>query len=110
MAITLREKHYISVGSTRLVAIGFTDWLDAGVLLTGTPTIVEVGTTDLTITNKAINTGTIVVDDITCLAGQAVQFLVTGAVAGTTYTIKVIVGTTSMPAETEVFNITLIGV
>ena len=110
MAITLREKHYISAGSTVLMAVEYTQALDAGELLTGTPTITEVTTTDLTITNKLVNSTTLVVNDISCIAGQAVQCLVTGAVAGTTYMIKIEVSTTSTPTQRFIHHAILIGV
>ena len=44
-------------GDKDYVAVSFDECLEKGVLLTGTPTIVEVTTTDLTLTQKAVSAG-----------------------------------------------------
>lgn len=49
---------------------------------TGTPTITERNTSALTITNKAVNTANKVIEGKTRVAGEAIQFTVTGFVKG----------------------------
>ena len=58
MPVTLSPQYQISVSDLEAVAVEFTDHLDSGELLTGTPTVEEITTTDLTLANKALNTGT----------------------------------------------------
>lgn len=79
--------------------------LDAGELLTGTPVVTQhrsVPTTAdaLTLDDKAVNTSTIEVNGRDCLAGEAVQFTVTGGTAGAKYTVSVKCGTDATPAQT----------
>lgn len=105
MPTTAGQLPTASAGATRLVAVDYTDDLDSGELLTGTPTIAEVTTTDLTITNKVVSTGALTIDGRAVVAGAAVQCLVTGQQAGTTYRIRITVGTDSTPAQTFVDDI-----
>jgi hypothetical protein len=109
MGITLNQIHSVSAGSTRLVRVNCTRDLDSGVSLTGTPTVVEVTTTALTLASKAVNTATYVESHsgTTVAIGKAVEFTVTGGVAGTTYTVRITVSTTSTPAETLVYDVEL---
>ncbi len=89
------------VSETRNFAVSFVNMLDAGELLTGTPTITEETTTDLTISNKAVNTAALTINGASVAIGQAVQFKVVGQkVSGSPYTIKITVGTTATPAQT----------
>ena len=81
----------------RNVAVDFTDELDAGELLTGTPTVTEA---TLTIGNIAINTAPLTINGRTVAIGAAVQFNVSGGTATTTYDIKVSVDTDATPAQT----------
>lgn len=105
MAIKLSTIQGLSVGDSDLFAVSYVPYLDSGELLTGTPTIVEITTTDLTITNKAVSTTTLTIEGVAVLTGQAVQFLVAGMLAGVTYTIKITVSTDSTPARTKVVDV-----
>jgi len=108
MAITCLERPIVSTGSVRLVRVDFTDALDSGVSLTGTPTVVEVTTSDLTLGNKIVTIASYDDDSgTTVAAGKAIQFTVTGGTAGTTYTILCTVATDSSPAETIPCNVLL---
>lgn len=90
-------------GDVRIGSVSFANQLDSGELLTGTPTVVEVTTTDLTITNKVITTTAATINSVSALAGQAVQFLVSGMlVAHSPYTIKITAVSNSTPAQTFV--------
>ena len=90
----------ISEGAVRLVAIDFQDDLDEGELLTGTPSVDELYTSGLTITNKVVNTSTIEVKGRDCDAGTAVQFLVQGQTSGSSYRVQIKATTDSTPAQT----------
>lgn len=92
--------HTKTVSANRNIAFAFDDVLDSGELLTGTPTILEVTTTDLTITNKTVSTAELTIDDIATPLGEAVQCHITGGVANTTYEVLITVTTDSTPAQT----------
>ncbi len=101
MSITAKQIPCTSPNEVRLVAVDFQGKLDSGELLTGTPVVTEVSTSDLTLANKAISTGALTIDGITVAIAEAVQFSVTGGtVANSPYTIKVSIGTDSTPAQT----------
>jgi len=101
------QRHSKTESEIRNIALDMRGKLDAGELLTGTPTIEEVDTTDLTLSSKALNTAIITVNGLQVPVSQAIQFLVTGGTAGTTYTIRVTVTTTSTPAQTLIENLHL---
>lgn len=103
------QVHEMTTTETRLVSVGFINKLESGELLTGTPTVAEETTSDLTITNKAVNTSTLTIDGVSHAAGQAVQFLVTGVVAGTLYSIDILCGTDATPAQTLNGEVRIIG-
>lgn len=89
-------------GETRAIAVSFLGKLDSGELLTGTPTVAEETTTDLTLASKALNTAPLTIVDDSVVASQAVQFTVTGGTTGVEYTVKITVGTDASPAQTLV--------
>jgi hypothetical protein len=93
----------LAVGETRNFAVSFINVLDSGELLTGTPTVAEATTADLTIASKVVNTAALTVDDTAVAIGQAVQFKVSGQqLAHSPYTLKITVGTNATPAQTLV--------
>ena len=111
MPVTLSPQYQISVNDTEAVSVEFTDHLDSGELLTGTPTVVEVTTSDLTLANKALNTSTYTPSyaspgDAVVATSAAVQFTVTSSTAGT-YRIRITVSTDATPARTFVRDILL---
>ncbi len=76
-------------------AVSYADVLDSGETLTGTPTVAEVTTTDLTITAKAVSTAALTINGVGVAIGAAVQFKVAGQlITHTPYTIKITVSTT----------------
>ena len=95
---------YKSVSEARAVSIDYTDLLDSGEVLAGTPTVVEVGSSDLTLSNKARNSsGAVTILGDSVAVNSAVQFHVaSGGVAGKRYTIKVTVSTNASTAQTFV--------
>lgn len=106
---TAPQRQPASVGSTRNVAVSFSGQLDDGELLTGTPTITEGTTTDLTINNKAVSSAALTINGITVPIGEAVQCSVSGFVsANYPYTINISVTTDATPAQTLIGKITIV--
>lgn len=84
---------------TRNVAVSYADKLEAGELLTGTPTITD-STGDLTLSNKVVSTGSLTINGVSVAAGAAVTFTVAGGTASTTYDIRIQCGTDATNAQT----------
>jgi hypothetical protein len=100
MTITLPQMPVISVADVEVFAIDYTDVLDDAETITGTPTVAEQTTTDLTISNVSVNSVAMTILDKSVGIGKAVQFKVVNQKVNTTYTLLVTVGTTSTPART----------
>lgn len=89
-----------TANEVRNCVLSLIETLDSGELLTGTPTA-TASPSGLTFASVAVNSTTRTLDDgTTVLAGQGVQFKVSGGTAGTKYKITVQAGTTSTPAQT----------
>ena len=100
---TAPERPVAGVGETNNLSVSFVGVLDSGELLTGTPTATEVTSSDLTISNVAVNTAALVINDITVAIGKAVQCKVVGQLAASVlYTIKITAATDSTPAQTKI--------
>jgi len=102
MSISIAPQlHEIAIGETRAVAVDCIGKLESNSpeeLLTGTPTIVEVTTSVLTLASKAVSTAALTINGSTVAIGKAVQFTCApgaSAVVGKTYLIKITVGTDS---------------
>lgn len=91
----------------RNVSVSFMGKLEVGELLTGAPTVIEVGTSDLTIGNEQVSTVELNLNGKKVPAGGAVQFSVSGGVEGTTYFIDVQCATDASPSQTLITRITL---
>lgn len=102
MAVTAPQRHVKTESEVVNVAIDMRGLLDEGELLTGTPTVEEVDTTDLTIASQAISVATLLINGESVAAGQAVQFSVAAGEPDTDYTIRITVTTTSTPAQTRI--------
>ena len=94
-----------TASEVRTVAVSFVGKLDIGELLTGSPTVAEVTTTDLTIAAEAVSASALTILGETVAIGKAVTFRVSGGTAGTDYTIRVTVGTDA--SNTVITNVTL---
>lgn len=95
------------VGETNLDSVSFVNVLDDGESLTGTPTVTEVTTTDLTIANVSINTAALVINGQSVPIGRAVQFKVSGQLtANSPYKLKITATTDSSPAQTKIRFVT----
>ena len=99
---TAPQRQSKTASEVRNVAVSFANVLDSGELLTGTPTVVEVTTSDLTLGSKAVNTAILTINGISTPVGEAVQFNVSGGTAEVEYTIKITCSTDSSPAQTVI--------
>lgn len=107
MPIELEAPAPISVGATRNCAISCDDDLASGDTLTGTPTVVEQTTSDLTITGVAVNTGALTVLNESVAIGRAIQFTVAdGTAANSPY--HLLVTATSTDGETIPYDVKLV--
>jgi hypothetical protein len=97
---TLPTRHTKGAGETRNIAVDFRGKLRGSEKLTGTPTIVEVTTSALTLTNKAVNTAAVTILGESVGIGLALQVRVSGGTAGAEYEIKFTCATDSDPAQT----------
>jgi len=81
--------------------ISFADLLSTGEVLTGTPTVAEIRTSDLNISNIVINAGAAIeIDGRTVAIGHGVTFRVAEGVSGRMYNIAVTAATDSTPPQT----------
>ena len=104
MAIQAKQVQQVSKGEVRILSAGFITPLSTGELLTGTPTVVEMGSSDLTISNVAVSTGTLTIDSVSHTSGQAVQCKVIGQAVATTYKVRVTAATDATVAQTFVLD------
>jgi hypothetical protein len=82
--------HRKAVTETRDVGVSFVPKLATGALLTGTPTVTQLGAnTDLTIGSVQRNGSTLSINGKECIADQAVLFRASGGTAALTYTLRV---------------------
>ncbi len=92
------QLHEVGTDETRAIAVDFQGKLEQNSpleLLTGTPTITEVTTSDLVLGSKAVSTAALIINGSTVPTGMAIQLTcdASGGTAGKTYTIKVVCGT-----------------
>ena len=104
---TAPQIRFKNVSEIRNVAVDMRGKLDSGELLTGAPVAAELVTTALTLSNVALNTVAFVVNGSTVGANQAVQFKVSGGLAGISYTVRITAGTTANPAQTLIEHVTI---
>lgn len=94
MVKKLTEQYVLSVGDTQTIGIDCRAKLTDGELLTGTPTIEEQTTSDLTIAGKAVNSAAVTIKGNEVGIGQAVVCRVSGGTAANSpYSIHVTVNT-----------------
>ncbi len=90
--------------AVRNIAVNFSDWLDHGEIITGTPTV-AVSPSGPTLSAASVNSGRRVVDNRSCAPGSVVTFTVSGGTANT-YTITITASTSG--SQTLVGYITLV--
>lgn len=104
MSANIRSKR---AGETRRVVVNFSGNFLADEILTGTPTVVEVGSSDLTISDVGINALDETVAGRVALVDQAVAFTVAGGTAGTEYRLRITATTNAQYPQTLISDITL---
>lgn len=82
MTDTAPQVHSLSVNETRAVAVSMVGKLDEGETLSGSPTVVEVDTSDMTLSSKAVNTVALSINGATVAIGNAIQFVAVCATPG----------------------------
>ncbi len=92
----------MTAGETRTAFIRYTDKLESGELLTGTPTITISPSAGVTLSNKAVSTAILTINGKSTAIGAAVSVKITGVTAATIYTLSVTVGTDATVAQTFV--------
>ena len=97
---TAPERPIAAPGETNNFAVDYSNVLDSGELLTGTPVFTEQTTSDLTIVSPSVSTASLVINGRTVSVGKAAQCNVSGQlVANSPYRIKIEVSTDSSPAQ-----------
>lgn len=89
----------VVVGETRNGRLSFANLLDSGELLTGTPTLTEIGTTHMTFSNVSVTTAAMEVNDVQESAGTVVTFKVVGFQGDRMYRVIATAPTNSTPAQ-----------
>jgi hypothetical protein len=89
------QRHTKTPTETRNVAVDLFGKLDAGEILTGSPTVEEQMTGDLTIMNATINTLQLRINERQVGLGEAVQFRVSGGQPHQQYILRVMVNTSA---------------
>ncbi len=102
MSVNLYSKR---AGETRNVAVDMSGKLQTGELLTGTPTVVEWGSSALTISSPGLNLEDQVIAGKIALVNRAVVFTVAGGVSGTLYTIRITAVSDADAAQTLIEEI-----
>ncbi len=91
MTIRAKQVQRKSSGETMQVRVSFAQLLVDSDTLTGTPTVAEQTTSDLTITSVEVNTGAVTILGESVSASNAVLFMCAGGSVGVSYIIKVTV-------------------
>lgn len=97
---TAPQRHEKTVSEIRNIATSFVGKLESAELLASGLVVAEVTTSDLVITNKAISVAELTINGKTVTAGKAAQFLVSGGLGNTEYTIRITAVTDSSPPQT----------
>lgn len=104
---TCTPTRQMTVGDKDFVLVSFDDALNSGVSLTGTPTVAEITTSDLTLSNPTVNGSSEVIIGKTVAAGRAVKFYCNAASATdkTTYRIRITAATDTSPAGQKIRDV-----
>ena len=100
----IRHKH---ASETRTISVDYTDKLDSGESLSGTPTITEVTSADLTISGAQLNSGALTINGVSVAANKAAQCQVAGGTSGTTYQVLIQVSTDASSPGAQTFYDTI---
>lgn len=94
-------------GETRTFAVYFGSSLVGDELLNGTPTVVEVSSSDLTISNVGSNGEKQWIGRYESGVDKAVTFSVSGGTAGRVYVLRITAGTDATVAQTLIQEVEL---
>ena len=86
--ITSTDRLFKHPDELLLFTFDYTNDLGSSETLTGTPTVEELTTSDLTIGTPAINSSAVTVDGVEIAIGKAVQVQVSAGLDGTTYSLE----------------------
>ena len=100
MTITLSQFYSISPSDVELIAVDFTDTLSSTETLSSPTATVVVGSSVLTASNVAVNSGSTDILGRTVAVGKGVWLKVAGQTLGNTYRVRIGVATSSSPART----------
>ena len=89
-------------GESVLGGVSYDAILSSSEALTGTPTVVELTTSHLTISSVAKNAAAVVISGSTVAANRAVMFLVAGMQVANTYRLRVTGVVNSTPNQTRI--------
>lgn len=107
MPIYASQQRTKTVSEVVNIALDFQDYLDDDELLSGTPTAVEVTSSDLTISSVARNSTSTTINRRAVGANEAVTCRVSGGVAGTDYVIRITCGTDASVPQTRICSVRL---
>lgn len=94
--ITASQKPTFAVGDIHIGYVSYAAQLVVGETLTGTPTVTEQLTSDLTISSISINIIGLTINNISVAIGKAVQFILSGQlVENAPYTLEITVTTST---------------
>lgn len=96
------EELTVPVGTEGLFSVSIDGQLDLGTQATGTPTIVESVSSDLTISSVTVSTASLTINYDTVTVGRAIQFKAIGFVAGVRYKLVITYTTDSTPSAVRV--------
>ena len=99
----------IGSGETLNGGVDFTSQLDSTESITGTPTVVEETTSDLTISAISGNAAAVTINGTSVGIGKAVLFTVTGAVSLTEYSLLVTCATDASTPQTLTARVRMTG-
>lgn len=106
MTATAPQIHCKTIAENANIGVDFQGYLDAGELLTGTPTV-AASPAGLTISSIAVSTGLLDIAKASVPIGKAVAFQASGGTAGVRYTLTVGVDTDSIPSQYRELDIIL---
>lgn len=93
---TAQERPDAVPGETNIYSVSLDGKLDSGETITGTPTVVEVTTSDLTISSITVSSAELTINDRAVAAGRAIQFKVAGQdTASAPYRLKITAATSA---------------
>ena len=95
MPVSAPQVREVSTNEVRIISVDFKGKLDEGELLTGTPSVSEVTTSDLVISSVQVNTVELIINRRRCVIGEAVMFNVdaSSATPGQSYQVDIICST-----------------